>query len=187
MTRKKTSILKTANIVLGGAIPMGLFWGMVPTVMYLSNSQSFLEESKEIKERVYQEYILTDEFIEQQLEFSNSLNKNYKDGTISNQTYKDQLAYMTSKEYAYDLLENSEYIFLKNEYSRAEELNLESDKTHKNANTSFVIAGSVSLASTIGYFATRETIKKEEKKEIQEAQEKSHALCKEVLDEERQK
>ncbi len=179
---KKKSILKNANLIFACAMPLTFFIGIATSIPYCNDEFSLYKEAKEIKERIYQEYILTDEFIEKQLEFSNSLSNLYHNGAINNESYQEQISYMTSKQYAFDLLETSDYGFLKNEFARAEEFENQSDKNGQTARTALTISGSVLLASALGFGATRGVLKLEEKKEIDEAQDASHKICKEVLE-----
>lgn len=179
---KKSAILKVTNFICFLAIPTTTFIGFVNAVMHASDNINIYEESQAIKERVYNEYITTDEFSKAQLEYSAALNQSFQNGTIDNKKYQEGISYMTSKEFAYEMLENTEYSFLKNEYLRAETLSQQSDESLEKAKNTVIIAGSVLAGSILGWLTTKGLIKIEEKKQIPEAQEKSHQICKKALD-----
>ena len=178
MSKNKHILKNIKDVCCIGLIPISVFIGMTVAIPNASESYDYEAEAKEIKERVYQEYILTDEFVEKQLNFSNSLNDNYQNGSIDNQEYQKQISYMTSKQFAFDLIETTEYNFLKNENARAENLETQAESAHKKAKTALIVAGSAIGASIITTIGCHVALKKQEKKE--DAQQKSHELCQKV-------
>lgn len=149
--------------------------------MFWADAHNLEKAANEIKERVYQEYVLSDEYIQKQIELTNSLNQQYNEKQISNKEYQNQISYFASKQHAYDLLETTEYNFLKNEYARANDLQKQSDAKNNVAQACTTVALGVGCAGLIAGMALTFASNNEEKKLTPEAQEKSHEICQKVL------